>query len=271
MRFTIGEFARILGVTTDTLRVYEKQGILTPQKDCTNNYRYYTDLDCRNILMSRWYRSLQIPLKEATKLTINSSVDEIKKTVLNRQSALKKEIQEQQKLLEKLNDINIEIDGIPNNLNTIKTRSASGLYRIQQTSQDDLIVDPLLKSLVERWMRLLPFTLFSFQIKKEVFLSDEEEFIYNWGLAIPEKDFVNFNLEMKQGIEYTAPHTCLTTVVEMVNDESLSKSSLRFILDTIKSKNLTVSGDVTGKIILKEKNTNGSYSSYLEVNIPVFI
>ncbi|MFD1266074.1 MerR family transcriptional regulator [Paenibacillus motobuensis] len=39
------------------MRLYEKQGIIRPLKDHSNNYRYYNDLDVRSLLMSRLYRS----------------------------------------------------------------------------------------------------------------------------------------------------------------------------------------------------------------------
>lgn len=39
MKYSIGEFAEIIGVTTDTLRLYEKYNIITPTRDEKNNYR----------------------------------------------------------------------------------------------------------------------------------------------------------------------------------------------------------------------------------------
>ncbi|WP_340008072.1 MerR family transcriptional regulator [Paenibacillus sp. FSL K6-0276] len=53
MKYCIGEFASILGVTADTLRLYEKHDIVRPTKDNSNNYRYFNDLDVRDLLMSR--------------------------------------------------------------------------------------------------------------------------------------------------------------------------------------------------------------------------
>lgn len=42
--YSIGEFANIIGVTTSTLRFYEKEGLLTPHRN-ENNIREYTDQD----------------------------------------------------------------------------------------------------------------------------------------------------------------------------------------------------------------------------------
>lgn len=44
MTYSIGEFAQIVGVTTSMLRYYEKEGLLTAQRN-ENNVREFTDYD----------------------------------------------------------------------------------------------------------------------------------------------------------------------------------------------------------------------------------
>ncbi|MDN4602393.1 MerR family transcriptional regulator [Paenibacillus sp. 11B] len=44
MTYSIGEFAEIIGINKSTLRYYEMEGLLTPQRD-GNNLREYTDQD----------------------------------------------------------------------------------------------------------------------------------------------------------------------------------------------------------------------------------
>ncbi|MBR3375918.1 MAG: MerR family transcriptional regulator, partial [Firmicutes bacterium] len=45
MQYKIGDVARILGISTDLLRYYEKKGVVTPTKDKQNDYRYYDAWD----------------------------------------------------------------------------------------------------------------------------------------------------------------------------------------------------------------------------------
>ena len=42
MRYTISEMASLLGVTTHTLRYYEKMGLIHPEVNEDTGYRYYT-------------------------------------------------------------------------------------------------------------------------------------------------------------------------------------------------------------------------------------
>lgn len=41
--YTIGELAELAGVSIKTLRVYEKKGLLLPERNTENGYRVYTE------------------------------------------------------------------------------------------------------------------------------------------------------------------------------------------------------------------------------------
>ncbi|MCC5468178.1 MerR family DNA-binding transcriptional regulator [Pelosinus baikalensis] len=40
-KWTIGEMAKLFDVSTDTLRYYEKSGLLSSERHSDNGYRYY--------------------------------------------------------------------------------------------------------------------------------------------------------------------------------------------------------------------------------------
>jgi DNA-binding transcriptional MerR regulator len=54
---TIGEAASFAGVTTSAIRHWEKEGLLTPERDPENGYRLFTPLHLRKILLIRTLRS----------------------------------------------------------------------------------------------------------------------------------------------------------------------------------------------------------------------
>ena len=74
MRYSIGEFSELIGLTPDTLRLYEKYHIVNPVKDPNNGYRYYDDLDVRNLLACRRFRSFDFPLEIAAELTVSPNI-----------------------------------------------------------------------------------------------------------------------------------------------------------------------------------------------------
>lgn len=63
MNFQIGEISRFFHLPASTLRYWEDQGVLTPQKNKDNQYRTYTVSDLMTISDIIFYKSLGIPLK----------------------------------------------------------------------------------------------------------------------------------------------------------------------------------------------------------------
>ena len=56
MRYKIGDVSRILGISTDLLRYYEKKGVVQPQKDKNNDYRYYDTWDINFLIDCLWFK-----------------------------------------------------------------------------------------------------------------------------------------------------------------------------------------------------------------------
>jgi DNA-binding transcriptional MerR regulator len=64
----IGELARTLGVSADTLRFYEKSGLLPRQPRGANGYRDYGPAELERIRLLLGLRRLDLPLDEAARL-----------------------------------------------------------------------------------------------------------------------------------------------------------------------------------------------------------
>lgn len=61
--YTIGAFSRLMGISAHTLRYYEKEGLLRPQRD-TGNRRYYTDQDRAWMAFLLRLKATGMPLRE---------------------------------------------------------------------------------------------------------------------------------------------------------------------------------------------------------------
>lgn len=64
-QFRIGELARQAGVSTDTVRFYEREGVLPRPARHGNGYRAYSEADLEHLRLLVDLRSLEIPLEEA--------------------------------------------------------------------------------------------------------------------------------------------------------------------------------------------------------------
>jgi DNA-binding transcriptional MerR regulator len=71
-KYTIGEVSKRLGLSRDTLRFYEKKGIITPEKK-ENGYRQYTYEDTRKLLDIMFFRRLNFSIDDIDRILHRSS------------------------------------------------------------------------------------------------------------------------------------------------------------------------------------------------------
>ena len=61
---TAGEFAKLCNTTRDTLRYYDKMGILVPQKNTENGYHYYSHRQITSFYFINFFRDLDCPVRD---------------------------------------------------------------------------------------------------------------------------------------------------------------------------------------------------------------
>lgn len=74
-RYTRGQVSKVLGVTKDTLRHYEECGLVSPQENKKNRYKYYSiaDLEVLNVVL--FLRSIDVPIHEIPKFIECKDID----------------------------------------------------------------------------------------------------------------------------------------------------------------------------------------------------
>ncbi len=200
MKYTIKAFSEKIGLTPDTLRLYEKYGVVEPKKDENNGYRYYDDFDVRELLSCRRYRSLDFPLDQAAKLSLGIEKSDYQTTLQNQVEHITSELkrlEQVQKQLQKLNRIigssqiyKLSDFNLPNIPFEPEKVTQGALYRMIQTDEN-LLIDEVED--IAFWMSQLPEVSYSFK------LSSDDPSHFDWGIAITEE---MLNLY---------PHKCITS------------------------------------------------------------
>lgn len=75
MEYTIRELADLAGVSTRTLRWYDRQGLLKPHRIGENGYRYYTSAEADRLQHILFYRALGVELAQIRTLLDDPSFD----------------------------------------------------------------------------------------------------------------------------------------------------------------------------------------------------
>lgn len=104
MYLTVGEIAKVLGVSTEMIRFYVRQGIIKPRKNEENNYWEYSSDDVMRLSDILFYRDLEVPLKDIKDIFDGLEVEQIGKLITERKKDAQKIIKKYKKVLEKLEE-----------------------------------------------------------------------------------------------------------------------------------------------------------------------
>lgn len=77
MRWAIGEVAQLFDISTDTLRYYEKAGLLTAHKDKSNGYRYYSYNDIVLLMDILLLRNMELPVADIRQVITQMDIGDI--------------------------------------------------------------------------------------------------------------------------------------------------------------------------------------------------
>ncbi len=94
--FTVGETARICSIPADTLRYYDKIGLIRPSKTGENGYRYYSYEDFLFLNTIKYLKKLGMPLADMKQLFDHRCKEATRKNFFLQLEQINKQIEELQ-------------------------------------------------------------------------------------------------------------------------------------------------------------------------------
>lgn len=127
--YTIGELAKILGITAETIRYYERKGIIAPIHDQESGYRYYTTWDLHMLIRARCYLGFWFTIEETAGILQSKSLEEIDELLEKQEQIIEKNIIYQMNLLKRTTYQSENLLVVVQSLNIYFTKK-TGIYRI---------------------------------------------------------------------------------------------------------------------------------------------
>lgn len=102
MGYHIGEVADFLDITADTIRYYEKEGIIRPQKNPENGYREYRFEDISRLSDILFYRDVDFSITDIQKIMNGVSSESMLTMIREKEKDVSKSLRFYGKLLKKM-------------------------------------------------------------------------------------------------------------------------------------------------------------------------
>lgn len=245
--FTVGEISKMFGISRDTVRLYDKRGILSPAKSNINNYRYYTREDLIFFYHIGTLKKFGLPLNMIKMLLYEGNLNSCAKTISLQKQVIENKIIELIRLKQMLSDYENTLNEAVNNLNIIKIcESPAIIYKIIDLDDEKSIINAI-DSFNKLTNKKVPS--FTFILDKEYILKDKSdmtktELLSHVKNAVSLKDEWGLleNPFIEQGkFQVIKPQVCISSFVKsgMIDHyQSLSEME-RYI----KEHNLKIAGD----------------------------
>ncbi len=104
MYLTVGEISKVLGISTEMIRFYVREGIITPKQNEENNYWEYSSDDVMYLSDILFYRDLDLPLKDIKRIFDGLEVEKIGDIIEERKKDAIENIERYRNVLLKLEE-----------------------------------------------------------------------------------------------------------------------------------------------------------------------
>lgn len=265
-QYKIGDVSKILGISPDLLRYYEKKGIVRPQKDKTNDYRYYEAWDINFLIECLWYKQYGFGLAEVERIIAGSSFDELLDILSDKQDELIAEIISKEMLLKNLHTKMDMLEQVKGKLDTFAIeRCPEGIaYSNRRNFQYDESRE--MRLLGQEWSRYFPFICRFYTVEEQVVLNRGSDI--SWGYLMPAEYEEALEAEVRPPVKRIVSQRCVHTVIRQEGKYNFAPPLLYPMAEYAKKQGLTICGAAWGTLLCSVRE-HGVMTGYFDAWLPV--
>ena len=246
-KYTIGQIAKALGISTQLLRHYEALGLLDTKRDRKNQYRTYKTEDTKLLFQTIIYRAMGFSLKKINQMLKEETPLEVEKSLDTRINEIQQEIEE-------LKGVQNEIKEYRDSLLFSESRQGCcwiepddfEFYRIMKKGSGYSIVgadDELLVSLQKK----VPYVRQGFTLSLKMLQNPQLPFDYQYGVVMKKEDISRHCHQEDMSpylIKLSGPIAKM--ILSLKPQNSFSRDFFRPFFEAVESKGYQPFGDCYG-------------------------
>ena len=268
MKYKIGDVARILGISTDLLRYYEKKGVVHPIKDKTNDYRYYEPWDINFLLDCLWFKNFGFGIEEISGMVSDSTYDDLYVAIGEKEQEIMDNIRRQKQLLRRIRTYRTELTHAQEYLGKIDIRESPEVARY--LNRHNLVYDDSiqLSRLSQEWLQYMPFVHRCFEIRQDDLPGMDGGDNYSWGLSLDMSYVKEFDVALDPPVEHLPVRKSIHSVFKSSGKNAFSPQHLDYIMEYAEKNSLRICGNANGNLLCSVVD-DGKLTGFFEVWIPI--
>ena len=263
MRYTISEMASLLGVTTHTLRYYEKMGLIRPEVNEDTGYRYYTVTDTRRFNLCRELRAAELSLEECRELIGSPSVEQSDEMFARQAARLRRRQVLDELSIRFLEKMQEQYRTLEQDAGRVWVQNFPEMWRLVLSQEEEARNDPALQAEKAEWLECMPAVRWVSRLPSRVmeqFRVGRNE--YDYGLLVEADAARQLGLRRTDHVELVCGGDYLTTVWKKDYRGSFGWDSLETLHAEILRRGFRAVGDTFSSILASREQPDGSIINY---------
>ncbi len=265
-KLKISDIARLMRTSTDTIRFYEKKGIIKPQRYEDNNYRSFSLEDIRRLYDCKLFQNLEFSLSEISDIIEDTSLDDFYQLIDQKEVEIQKVIKRYKLMQDRIDRYKAAAFDIKKYFNTFQIKECPHVIIFPYAGNNKLNMTSLNNSyyqLVMDYHNLFDCTVL---IPKQYAASFDIENRSQFAFSIDFKKAKKLSIKSEKPIIEYAAKKCAYTIVKA--NPVINHSSLVKVLDMIEKNNYKISGNIFCRVIALSFN-NGVSERFYEIWCPI--
>ena len=238
-KFKIGQIAEMFGITPESIRHYERKGLISPVEK-VNTYRYYDWIETAKISAIRTLLSYGFNLNEVKDLLYPKDLNHMADSLEEKAREIENDIQEKMKLLQA---IRVQKAQIYRSTQRIKPSLCQypETYRVNVYTNRDLVDVQENYPLISCMLDLQPYSSIYFLMNKEDI--ENNGYAKYCGISIPCKEWNRLMGRPDPSFEYVKEETAIHTMMKKSSVDN-GKKELQEVLSFAQEHGYRITGDV---------------------------
>ena len=267
MKYKINEVSKITGIPADTLRYYEKIGVVNPKIDEKNRYRYYEAWDINYIFDYLNYRKLEFSSKEALRFIYESTLPEQLRMLDLKAEYYQGKIAHYRRLKDRNEDIIRQVSELSHTSGRITIeRTPAYRYICYREDYSFFGFEQYMEEL-HQWFKNIELTENAIIIPQKV-MEERSTNNYLWSLLVEESDYESLSLPATDNVEVIGSSLCVRMTVVAGGEGTFHYSLLDPAMEYIRKHRFRLAGDPFGILLIRSHDEAGMHR-YFQFYLPI--
>ncbi len=266
MQYKIGDVARILGISTDLIRYYEKKGVVTPVKDKSNDYRYYDTWDINYLIDCLWFKNFGYNIDHIADMVTDFSRDQLLDDLDAKADEIEENVRRQSLLLRRIREHREEVAAVKAQVGVCDIRSSPAIAYYLNRFNQAYDSSAALSQTNQQWLKYMPLTKRHFEINWDEVAGGGEG--YAWGFSLDMSYAEELGVPLEPPIVTLPSQLSIHSAFKSSGKDAFTPHHIDFMIDYAEANGLEIFGSVRGNLVCSVVE-EGQLTGYFEVWMPI--